>query len=306
MMNRINNILIGLLWLLASTLGATFWFNTMFGFDILSTSHWQHLAYMQATGQAVKPSFYISVVVIILIVTFGLYKLLQPRFRHITLPIYDNSKNKSHYTLSQSITPNDADNISEPTAQPVINDITNDSEPQNVPPSQIARPPRLNIPNIPRTAPTSRAPLTASNQQKVNLDNEYTEIRNVFESAGYVYKGMPKIKNIQHTIIAIGTGEILWIGAICVKNHDMQNAINTISSVFSDTLDDIEIHINAFIINAPDMTDAPDNILQFATIDDLRNYIVNVPNTPPDTDDADNFDAYSGYIGTVVDYIGKI
>ena len=54
------------------------------------------------------------------------------------------------------------------------------------------------------------------------------------------------------------------------------------------------------------MADAPDNILQFATIDDLRNYNVNVPNTPPDTDDADNFDAYSGYIGTVVDYIGKI
>ena len=32
MMNRLNNILIGLLWLLASTLGATFWFNTIYGY----------------------------------------------------------------------------------------------------------------------------------------------------------------------------------------------------------------------------------------------------------------------------------
>ena len=307
MMNKINNILIGLLWLLAVTLGTTFWFNTMFGFNIFSIQHWQHLAYIQATGQSVKPMFYISIVVAVLIAFFGLYKLLQPRFRQITIPVFDctNRSSNPDITIHQS--------VQQPIQTPAVqSDIPTTERPQpsvtqNINTAQQDnRPPHLNIPTVTRTQPIPRVPLSSGQQISRNPETEYTDIRNIFESAGYVYKGMPKIKNVQTATVAIGTGEVLWIGAIGVKNADMQRAIQTLVGVFTDTLDDIEIHINAFLVAAPDASDAPSDILQFANTDDLRNYIAGIPNTPPDEDEVENFDAYSGYIGTVMDYIGKI
>ena len=121
-----------------------------------------------------------------------------------------------------------------------------------------------------------------------------------------MYKGSPRIKNIQTSVIAIGNEEVLWIGATGIKTSDMKTAVETLHGVFVDTLEDIEIDINAFIIGAPDAADNPDpSILQFATVDDLRDYIMAHPNTPSD-DEPENFDAYSAYIGTVIDYIGKI
>ena len=262
---------------------------------------------MQATGLAVKPSFYISMVVIIFIVIIVLYKLLQPRLRQITSPVFD-------LTSNPSVTPS-AVPVQQPVAPTVVQNTVavepamaqqNSQEQVKKEDQQIARPPRLNIPNAPRVTAVPRVPLTSAPQQRINHDAEYANIRNIFESAGYVYKGQTKIKSVPSAIIAIGTNEVLWIGAVGVKNADMQNAIQTLSGVFSDTLDDIEIHINAFVVAAPDATEAPADILQFATVDDLRNYIAGQPNTPPDTDEKENFDAYSGYIGTVIDYIGKI
>ena len=304
MMNRFNNILIGVLWLLASTLGVTFWFNTMFGFNIFQGAHWQHLAYMQATGQSVKTSFYISMVVAVLIVTFGLYKLLQPRFRQITMPVLDRSNEPPVQTQPTNTKTVDV--------KPVVETPTNDEPAQTTPPAQpviaepaIARPPRLNIPNVSRSAPVPHVPLSGTARPKINPETDYADIHNIFESAGYVVKGAPKIKNVQTAVIAIGTDEVLWIGAVDAKIDDMKRAVQTLSDVFSDTLEDIEIHINAFIIGSPENADDT-SIMQFATIDDLREYISHIPNTPPDADATEDFDAYSAYIGTVVDYIGKI
>jgi len=309
MINRINNILIGLLWLLASTLGATFWFNTMFGFNIFSVQHWQHLAYMQATGQSVKPTFYISIIVITFIVVFGLYKLLQPRYRKLTLPVPE--RKEPTFSSVQQTQP-DTQTITIEEYQPITPapelspQKTGEDKPTATPAPTTNRPPRLNIPTVTRTAPIPRVPLKDAPEQNINPETEYAEIRNIFESAGYVFKGMPKIKGVQTATVAIGTNEVLWIGAVGVKNANMQRAVSTLAGVFSDTLDDIEIHINAFVVAAPDAADAPSDILQFANVNDLRNYISGTPNTSPDADEAENFDAYSGYIGTVMDYIGKI
>ena len=311
MINKMNNILVGLLWLLAVTLGTTFWFNTMFGFNIFAVQHWHHLAYIQATGQSVRPAFYISIVVAVLIAFFGLYKLLQPRFRQIVLPIFDRKKNPD---LKQNSTTTFVQQQQPPVQTPIHQTITVQNHPDksNITEThaniqlQNNRPPRLNIPNITRTTQIPRVPLISTSQPHTNPESEYADIRNIFESAGYVFKGMPKIKNIQTATVAIGTAEVLWIGAVGINNTDMQRAIQTLSGIFTDTLEDIEIHINAFVIAAPDAAEAPQSILQFATVDDLRNYISGIPNTPPDADDTENFDAYSGYIGTVMDYIGKI
>ena len=305
MRNRINNILIGLLWLLAATLGTTFWFNTMFGFNIFSAQHWQYIAYMQATGQPVKPLFYISMVIAVLITTFVLYKLLQPRFRQITMPVIDRAPVQKTTVAEPSPTIQAQKVVEAPVQHPIpqepIPQAQGVAENPMSTTSSAARPPRLNIPTVTRTVQVPRVPLTPQNPE-----TEYTEIRNIFESAGYVFKGTPKIKNVQIATVAIGTNEVLWIGAVGVKNADMQRAIQTLSGVFSDTLEDIEIHINAFVISAPDAAGAPSDILQFATVEDLRNYITGNPNTPPEEDESDNFDAYSGYIGTVMDYVGKI
>ena len=302
MMNRMNNILVGLLWLLASTLGATFWFNTMFGFNIFAAQHWQHLAYMQATDQSVKPTFYISIIVIVFIMIFGLYKLLQPRVRRISTPIFDRSAQPN--TANQPIH-DPAPIAPEAPKQTTVEQPV--SAPETVAAPAAPRPPRLNIPNVPRSTPVPHVPLTSTPQQPASTMNvEYADIHDIFKSAGYVYKGMPKIKNVQMAIVAIGTNEVLWMGAVGISDAEMQRAVQALSGVFSDTLDDIEININAFIV-APSNADNTDvNILHFATVDDLRNYIMAKPNTPPDADESENFDAYSGYIGTVMDYIGKI
>ena len=76
--------------------------------------------------------------------------------------------------------------------------------------------------------------------------------------------------------------------------------------MFSDTLEDITITTHGFVI-APSDADAPSpNILTFATVEDLRNYMHQHPNPPLDTDMAENFDAFSEYISTVIDYIGHL
>jgi len=292
MKNKINNILVGLLWLLAVTLGASFWFNIKYGFNLFVGQHWQYLAYMQASGQPVKTSFYISIILFIAIMAFGLYILIQPRMRKIVLPVFDNKQSHEKQPVQQETV------------------IVNKEPAQDVPQSSattkpvLVRPPRLNVSPITHVStqkkPTVIQPITNSLS-----DHDYTDIHNIFKDAGYVVKGSPKIKNVQTSVIAIGTDEVLWIGATGVTTSDMKKTIDTLNNVFLDTLEDIEIHINAFIIGSPDNDES--NILKFANIDELRKYINEHKNTPPaDEDDMGNFDAYSAYIGTVIDYIRKI
>ena len=246
-------------------------------------------------------------VIAVIIVTFGLYMLLQPRFRQITLPIFDRqpqpeSQPKQNATTTTKTVKQTTVITPTPQAQP-----TSPQPDTNVSAtSGIVRPPRLNIPSTTtHVAPVPRVPLTSTQPPHITPEAEYADIRAVFESAGFVYKGMPRIRGVQTATIAIGTDEVLWIGAVGVKMTDMQRAVQTLSGVFSDTLDDIEININAFVI-APTDTDETSDIMRFTDINELREYIMAHPNTPPSADDSENFDAYSGYIGTVIDYIGKI
>ena len=309
MKNRINNILIGLLWLLAVALGATFWFNTKYGFNIFSLQHWQYLAYMQASGQPVQISFYISLLLIIVIAVFGLYQLLQPRTRRIILPVFDKAeKSNSKQSIIQPVP-----SVANPVIQQDKNETTEtkkESLPkknENINNNAVTRPPRLNIPTtVNKSAPIPLVPLaSASTNKKFDPDQEYATIHDIFTSNGFVYKGSPRIKGMQTSVIAIGTNEVLWIGANGVSNSDMHRAVDTLQGIFTDTLEDIEINIKAFIVGTSDAS-SDDSIMQFANVDDLRAYINAHPNTPLSEDEIENFDAYSGYIGTVVDYIGKI
>ena len=303
MRNRLNNILIGLLWLLAVSLGASFWFNTKYGFNIFSIQHWQYLAYMQASGQPVKTSFYVSLLLVVIIAIFGLYQLLQPRYRKIAMPVFDRTRSQEQ----PKIEPESQASVATQPVQPENAPETKPNDVVQIPVSKTepVRPPRLNIPTVTRTsAPAPRVPLISKQDAKIDPEQEYADIHEIFTSAGFVYKGSPRIKNMQTSVIAIGTNEVLWIGATGVSSAEMRHAVDTLNSVFSDTLEDIEININAFIVDATDKSD--NSIRYFETVDDLRAFINEHPNVPPTEDEIENFDAYSAYIGTVVDYIGKI
>lgn len=296
---RIDNMLLGLLWLLVVTLGACFWFNTMFGFNLFVGAHWQYLAYLQAAQTPVKSSFYISLVFISAIMICGLYVIMRPRFRKIRLPIMRIGARKKDAPVPDA-----------PAAQPAP------TPAQMTTPNAPARPPRLNAatlggmptmsgnsatqqPNAARTA-TPPTPVGPS-------DIEIAQITEIFKSAGYTTKNPPRINGNRMSLLAIGTNETLWLGAHGIATTDMRRAIDKLNDVFSDTLDDIYINVSGFVIGAPDAATAEfDDILMFNDVDGLREYITAHPNAPLPDDDNGNFDAYSEYIDTVINYIGKI
>ncbi len=316
MRNRIDYILIGVLWLLAATLGISFLFNTYFGFNIFSAQHWEYLSYLQASNTPIKSSFYIFIVISVIITIAGLYMLLMPRARRLRLSVFNYKKWKKNKSSAHTTTPDAPDRdastvdiLPGDTEKPVAAPLYPNTRPQ------IKRPPHLNIPthqnnymaatNTP--APSATAPVVRTAvgdaPNTTAMDAEITEI---FKSAGYIIKPTPNIKGVRPSVFAIGTDEVLWIGSVGIATTDMRMAIDTLSQIFSDTLDDIQIGINGFVINAPDAaTSEFEDILMFNTISDLRDYISAHPNPALPADGVANFDAYSAYISTVIDYVGK-
>ena len=95
------------------------------------------------------------------------------------------------------------------------------------------------------------------------------------------------------------------MGAVGISTSQMQSCVNKLVQLFHDTLEDIEINVNAFVLNPTD-TASDSDILTFDTIDSLRDYMNTHRNAPLAADDAENFAAYSEYITTVIEYIGKL
>lgn len=309
MRNKIEHLLLRLLWVLIVTLGTIFWFNSQYGFNILSASHWEHLSYLQASQTPIKSGFYISLSVVMVIVIVGLYLLMRPHF--IRLHMYRKKKKSlppvSKIALSVS-QPRHSDNII--SVQSPITQIQPEQKVQHTSPGPSGiRPPRLNT-GIEMTRPVlmpqpvmQPAPQpSATAMQQID-----SQLRQIFNDAGYITKVPPRISGVQTSLLAIGSDETLWMGGAFIATNYLARAVDNLSQVFSDTLDDIDININTFIIGAPDAAANTTNALMFANIDELRNYINAHPNsTPSDQDAAENMNAYSEYIDTVLTYIGKI
>lgn len=313
MRNRLDNILLGTLWLLAATLGTSFWLNTKFGFNIFSAPHWQYLAYLQASKTPVAASFYISLGVAIFITIFGLYFLIQPKFRKIVLPIIKVKKVNEKPQPRVDATPET------PSTQSDASEIITMPKPEQQPAQQIQptpvaapqnnplRPPHLNLPttNSYSAAPVTQ-PATATNTSSGN-DADNTALREIFSQNGYIVKTNPYINRWRPNLLAIGTNEVLWIGAVGATTTQVRAAIDKLNQIFSDTLDDVYISINGFSINAPDaQTTEFQDILLFNTINDLDAYMTQHPNSQPTAEEQENFDAYSEYIDTVIGYIGNL
>lgn len=303
MKKQIDFILLGTLWVLATILGTSFWFNTQFGFNILSTAHWRYLATLQASGTPVRPIFYVSVIVAVVIIIGGLYLLMLPRIRGLRLGarrrLHDRAKVAKD--ASQSTTP-----LAVPQEQNSI-----ETAPVAVAPSPGMRPPRLNFGtvrpkpiapsgagNTPGTSPAD-APQTPA--LRPANDAALAELKRIFESAGYLVKPSPRIAGLALDLFAVGMGENLWMGGIGANPTALERSVKRISDVFTDTLDDIPIHIHAFTIGT-DMT-STDTVLVFPDIPTLGQYMADHPATTVPPESREDFDAYNEYIDTVSNYL---
>lgn len=296
MRNKIDKILLGLLWLLAATLGTNFWLNTKFGFNIFSAQHWQYLAYMQAAREPVNAWFYISLVIAVIIMMGGLYVIIRPRLRKIVLPIFHISKRETPPTTVMP-TPTDSPKMR------VIESATPTQKTMRT--TNPSAPPRLNIrPSMVMSSRTPSAHPTPHAQQTPSFDA--TRVREIFTAAGYDVYNSPTIVGMPTVLFAAGTNDVLWVGAAGVSVDAMQRAISKLFQVFTDTLDDININVNAFVLfpTSPDDFRNSD-IMVFRNVDELGEYIQQRPNPSHDDDDG-YFESYSGYIKTVAEFIGQI
>lgn len=271
-MNKLfEKFLLICLWFITSILFTSFWFNYKFGFNFLALSHWKYLRDMQISSVRINPFFYTSVVFISIISLFTLYLIIRPKFKKINFQSIKKIENK---VLKAEI----------------INDHNSKSKEDF---NEFKRPPRLNIPNI-ETSFKSK-PFT----KPINYDYK-NELENIFKKAGFITKKIPY--NLQISLIAIGANESMWIG--CTNTtENIKNIKNKFLDVFSETLDDINIKMNLFIINSND-TKVDEDILKFNSISEVENFMKNNRSIITD-DEKEDFDAYSEYVDVVIEYLSR-
>lgn len=299
MKKLLDKILLSILWILLISIGCLFWCEQKYNFNIFSKSHWKYLSELQATNTLINNSFYLSLIISIAICLFGLYIIVRPHFRCIAL--------KHQNKTIQPIDDIPAHIQKEHTQPQIKKDIPIElKDNQNDMPlsytQKFTRPPRLTLNQtqiISHTQTTSKAKELTN-----NLLQDKNYLYDIFSEYGYKIKKCNKIGKLHPDLLAINSPNIIWIGAIGIDSTTMTDAINSISDIFNETLDDIEIQINAFIIK-PTIKNS-DNIFYFNSTDDLKYYISKHPATEITNEDQENFDAYSEYIDTVLSYIGKI
>ena len=299
MIRKFDNFLIGLLWLLSVTLATTFWMNINYGFNVLSTAHWAYLSELQASRTQVKFDFYISLIVALAVGIVGLYILIRPRFRKIPTLHAPLSMPPTQSPEQQATTPIISSGVPQPAPQPV-------TPARPMPPAammsrQITPPPtatatRIFTPPTPKVAPPA-----------LEIQNNNSEIKNIFESLGYAIKPTKKIGKVVNPVVTLGYDSTVWIVSSDVSVDDMRDAIQTIISIFDDTLGDTanDLTVRGCIINTSEQSDNTDLITTFHDLDEFRKFMNDIPNTKPDDFDSDLFDAISTYISTVTNYIGK-
>lgn len=289
MNKKFDSILPCALWVLAMGLATLFWFNVRYGFNLFSTAHWQYLAYLQAAQIPVRGGFYTSIILCIIIILIGLYMLVRPRLRKIK---FDKQRTKKT-NLEQIKTDIPAQNA--PTPKPTTQQA----------PIAPARPPRLNMSGAIQMPKQTPQPV-AIPVPPIPQPTQDPKIGEIFTNAGYLVKKNAKISGVQTALIAIGLNENMYVGAIGIPTTDMRRLIDRLQQVFSDTLDDIYINVNGFVINAPDAaTSEFQDILMFPSVDALGEYIAQNPNGEISAADQDDFNAYSEYIDTVINFIGQ-
>lgn len=288
MKNRIDNILLALLWLLAAILGACFWFNVRFGFDLFSGKHWAYLAQLQATNNSVDVYFYISLIISVFITLLGLYLIIKPKFRKIN---FRNSSANLQGTKNEAHQNNEKNLYT--AAESTYGEI---------------RPPKLNLPKqtFQKIESSQSQPLTFFKQQEnILIDNN--KIENIFKDLGYTIKKTPTISGVKMILFAIAPNEVVWIGSTNISISDMKQAVTELNKLFVDSLEELPININSFIINPINQVDNNNDIFTFNSTEELEAFIKTKPATPipTDKDELETFNAFSEYINVVIDFINR-
>lgn len=312
-----EHLLLAMLVCTTVLLGLTFWLNTNFGFNLLSAEHWNTLASLQASGQQIDKQFYVSIGAALLILFVCLNIIYRPGFKKqkkqtptpIPTPVShiqiiptkaDTSTNTLLTPPTAPATPNEIPIVTETT--PIEKQDQPVPVPTNIP---LTRPPRLHLPkNMAQVAATQHA------QQMQNApaptDRYDSELKQIFADNSFVVKKNPRIAGFVPNLFAIGGGEIIWIGGVDCDIAKLNTAIKKLESTFQETLEDIVITINAFIIDTTGKYNSDEHVQIFHDIDELKQYISQNPGVPIDDSDREDFDAYSDYIDTVLTLLYKI
>ena len=303
---RLNFLLLGTLWTLAIVLVLDFWLNTAYNFNMFSAAHWQIVSALQAENQHIATGFYVAFVTAIILIILGLYLLFRPKFRKIKLapvtkpiaPVQPVPEQKHESTTTQ-----------QQATEPHIETDKQKIEPTMTSNPMMQRPPRLHIQmpkNIERPVTATANTTTKTTPASKPVARYTDEIRQIFEKNKYHILEPKTISNVPLSLIALGANETLWVGSNDISHEQMADVMLTFKNVFNETLEDIEIDINAFIINPTD-DDQVDAILDFQTVDELASAIENIPNESEsgDEDEAGNMNAFAGYIETVLTYLGN-
>ena len=293
MRNKFEHILLSILLGIAVLLGLTFWLNIIYGFNLFSKEHWKELAVLQAEQIPISTGFYISIGIAVFIFIFGLLLLYIPVIRRTHKK--EAIKNQINYTVSVS------------TVQEQKKEEKKIPEPSRVN-LNLSQPPRLNLPSN-MTRVLEQRHETFQQRQESSPTRYDSILAQIFSDKGFVVKPNPVIARFSPNLFAIAPNEIVWIGAVDTDVEKLQSAINRLENIFTETLEDIKINVNAFVIDTKNTQTATDSIFVFKSIDELKTFVSELPPAMPkdmSSADQDNFDAYSEYIDTIIQYVRNL
>jgi len=289
MKNKLERILLSILLGLSVLLGLSFWLDTIFSFNLFCSAHWDDFAKLQASQTPIATGFYVSFGVAIFIFTAGIFLIYRSAIRH---------SHTQEQKASSTVT------------TPVQNTVTekNEKNSTNEQSLLISRPPRLNLPKNMAQIAAQKTATKMEKPKEEKTENPYTPlVLEIFSNAGYTVKPNPKINGFTPTLFAIGNNEIVWIGGIDCDQDKLSNSVEKLQSVFQETLDDIPININAFILDTMNKYDQQTaSVLIFHTIDELKEFIAEHPADEVDEDSKESFNSYSEYIDTIIQYIKNL
>ncbi|MBO7644909.1 MAG: hypothetical protein J6S57_01230 [Alphaproteobacteria bacterium] len=301
-----EHLLLSVLIGLTILLGLTFWLNIKFGFNLLSNQHWQELASLQASGQPINKDFYVSIGAALLLFIFCLNIIYRPHSKKPTKPVNEKKAISDlpmvvNQPISDSVEPEKPTMKKESGLR--LDEQQNPPQKQSIP--EPNRPPKLALPkNIAQIAAAQHS------QQKhddfVQTDKYDDELVNIFSTNSFLVKKKPTIYGFTPNLFAIGANEIVWIGGVDCEIEKLNNAIQKLENTFKETLQDITITVNSFIIDTVNKYKSNPKVHIFHNIDELKQYISKNPGEPIKDSDREDFDAYSDYIDTVLTLLYKI
>ena len=302
MNNKIERLLLSFLLGISILLGLSFWLHTFFGFNIFFKEHWDELSRLQALQIPIAKGFYISIGFSIFLFVFGMYLIYMPSIKWI---------HKKALKKESKITPE---------SQPMAKTEKKEEQPEPEPTNNfsLSRPPRLNLPknmekraaarheelkNAPATA-TATAATQKNNTESVSPYNSV--LAKIFTDNGFTVKQTSLVAGFTPNLFAIGPNEVIWIGGVDANIDALNKAIEELKSIIQTSLDDVEIYINAFMIDTLGQYQSNDSVTVFKSIDELKELIQNNPADALTDENKENFVAYSEYIDTILQYVKNI